>query len=668
MCGVTIASVDAIEGGSGPAGDERVLAGRAALERDAFREAHELLAAADADRQLSAGDLDRLADAQSWTGHVEDAIATWEHAHAAHMAAGDPIAAANSALLIVNESWALGRHSSSAGWYRRARRLLQDQEECAVHGYLAMVEWYLALTSGDHDAAVALGERMLDLGTRFDDPDLQALGLLRSGAALVARGDVEEGLGRLDEATAAAVAGDLGHNATFVVYCATVSVCRDLADYGRAGEWALAARRWCERRSIAGFPGICRIYHAEILRLRGAWDEAETDVRSACEELERAGMRANAAAGFYELGEIRLRVGDLSAAEDAFCKAHEAGRSPHPGLALVRLAQGRTAEAATGISRALAEEPGGRLARARLLAAHVEIALATAEVEAADAAATELTGIAEAFGASALGAHAAVARASVALVRGDHALALRCSRDALRVWQELDFPYEAARVRMTAAQALGAEGDRDGAALELRAAEAAFSQLGARLDARRATEALRREAAEAPAAALSVTRAFMFTDIVKSTDLLAAIGDDAWVSARTWHDGALRDLFVAHGGEEISHAGDGFFVAFPGASAAVTCAVEIQRTLDSHRRRQGFALTVRIGLHSAIASRTADGYAGRGVHEAARIGGLAQGGEIVASHSMLGQAPAGVRHGRPRLVELKGLDVPVEVATIEWRA
>lgn len=648
--------------------DERLLAGRAALERHACGEALELLAAADAEQPLSAGDLDGLADAHAWTGHIEDAIATWERAHAAHLAAGDPSAAARSALLIVRESWGLGRRSSAAGWYRRARRLLEDQEECAVHGYLAMAEWYIAMARDDHNGAVVLGERMLDLGTRFSDPDLQALGLLRSGAALVARGDVEEGLGLLDEATAAALAGDLGKDATFIVYCATVSVCRDLADYGRAGEWALAAKRWCERRSITGFPGVCRIYHAEILRLRGAWDEAEADVRSACEELEQAGLRANAAAGFYELGEIRMRMGDLSSAEDAFCKAHEAGHSPHPGLALVRLTQGHSAEAADGIARALKEEPADRLARARLLAAQVEIAIATGDVQTADAAATELTGIADAFGTDALSAHAKVARAEVALAAGDHGLALQSALDALRVWQELDLPYEAARVRMTAAGALADEGDRDGAVLELRAAEAAFAQLGARLDARRATEALRREGARAPAAAApSVTRAFMFTDIVKSTDLLAAIGDDAWVSARTWHDGALRDLFVTHGGEEISHAGDGFFVAFSGVSAAIACAVEIQRTLDHQRRQQGFALAVRIGLHAATAARTADGYAGRGVHEAARIGGFAGAAEIVASRALLEQTGAGVRSGKPRLVELKGLDEPIEVVTIEWR-
>jgi class 3 adenylate cyclase len=183
--------------------------------------------------------------------------------------------------------------------------------------------------------------------------------------------------------------------------------------------------------------------------------------------------------------------------------------------------------------------------------------------------------------------------------------------------------------------------------------------------------------AEAAGAALSyeqgrravqpVTRAFMFTDIEKSTDLLSAIGDEAWVSVRAWHDRALRGLVFAHAGEEISHTGDGFFVAFPSPTAAVACAVEIQRTLDRQRRQQGYAPAVRIGLHAAPATRTADGYAGRGVHQAARIAELAHGAEIVASADTLAHAAVNVRGGDPRRVKLKGLNEPVEIVTIDWR-
>jgi class 3 adenylate cyclase len=256
----------------------------------------------------------------------------------------------------------------------------------------------------------------------------------------------------------------------------------------------------------------------------------------------------------------------------------------------------------------------------------------------------------------------------VALARGDSPAALRLGREALRRWQDLDLPYEAARARLIAAAALSAEGDHDGSALELRAAEATFTSLGAQLDRRRAAEALRRETGESAAAEPSVAYAFMFTDIVASTDLVAAIGDAAWVSARGWHDRALRELFTAHAGEEITHAGDGFFVAFAEVSNAIACAVEIQRSLDRHRHEHGFALPVRIGLHATTAVRTTEDYAGRGVHEAARIAALAGGDEILASRAAFSRGPAELEIGEPRSVQLKGLAEPIEIAAIEWRA
>jgi class 3 adenylate cyclase len=663
----TISGVTAGGGLSQEEVDQRVLAGRAAVERHAFDEALRLLSAVDAERVLQPGDLDRLADSQAWAGRIEDALATWERACSAHLAAADPRSAARSALLIVRESLGLGRRSVAAGWYQRAVRLLDGEEECATHGYLALAAWSFAMSRGDYDEAVGLGDRVLELGMRFGDLDVQALGLLRRGIALVALGRTDEGLALLDEATSAAVSGDLGKDATFMVYCATVSVCRDLADYGRAGEWAAAATLWCERRAISGFPGVCRIYHAEMLRLRGAWDQAEAEVRSGCLELERAGLHANAGAGYYELGEIRSRMGDLASAEDAFCKAHQAGCDPQPGLALVRLAQGRTEDAHAAVTQALREQSPDRLARARLLTAFVQITLAGGDIESADAAAVELSEIASAFGTPALGAYAASARASAALARGEHETALTAGRNAFAVWNELDLPYESARARVIIASALRALGDDDDATLELQAAEATFIRLGARLDARHASDAFPKLADHPPARGTTVARAFMFTDIVKSTDLVAAIGDDAWVSARAWHDRTLRQLFVAHGGEEITHTGDGFFIAFPTAPAAIDCAVEIQRTLDQQRHRQGFALAVRIGLHAAIAERTIDDYAGRGVHEAARIAALAHGGEILASRVLLSQAVPGTRVGEARPAHLKGLTEPIEVAPINWQ-
>ena len=161
-------------------------------------------------------------------------------------------------------------------------------------------------------------------------------------------------------------------------------------------------------------------------------------------------------------------------------------------------------------------------------------------------------------------------------------------------------------------------------------------------------------------------RTFVFTDIERSTDLVGLIGDEAWNDLRAWHDRALRALFEEHDGEEINHAGDGFFVAFRDAQSAADCAVAIQRSLQEHSRSAGFAPRVRAGLHAAEAAQSGSGYFGKGVHEAARIGGLADGGEIVASRATA-ELVSGVERSESRLAELKGFAEPVEVVTLSWR-
>jgi class 3 adenylate cyclase len=649
------------------AADDRVVAARAAFERHGWGEALVLLRAADGDGPLVPADLDLLGEAALWAGHVDECLAAWESAYAGHVEDDDRVAAAATALRLVRESSAKGDESITRGWYRRASQILEGEPECSVHGYLAQAVWFSAMAREDWDEAVRQAERMVEIGAGAGEVDLQALGLSRQGHALVARGEVHQGLALLDEATAAAVAGELGPYATFVVYCAAVAVCRDLTDYRRAAQWTQAARRWCERRAVSGFPGVCRVYHAEILRLRGDWDAAERDVRAACGELRGAGWDTVAGAGFCELGEIRLRIGDLASAEEAFSTAYELGRDPQPGLALVRLAQGRADDAAALLVEALDARPEDLLGRARLLPAQVEVALARADTALAERAASQLAEIAARFDTGAMHATAACARAAVALAHGDGEAGLRCAREGLRRWQEIELPYEAARARLLVAEALRLNGEDDMATLELRAAHAAFLRLGARRDAESAAERLRPATDSLSAAAgAATTRTFVFTDVVSSTDLIGVIGDDAWATARGWHDVALRALFAAGGGEEISHAGDGFFVAFPEAEAAIACAVEVQRSLERHRREHGFALPVRIGVHTATAAQTPDGYAGRGVHEAARIGALAEAGEILTSAATLAHAPADVRVESTREVSLKGLGKPLTVAAIHW--
>lgn len=159
-------------------------------------------------------------------------------------------------------------------------------------------------------------------------------------------------------------------------------------------------------------------------------------------------------------------------------------------------------------------------------------------------------------------------------------------------------------------------------------------------------------------------RTFMFTDIVKSTNLIDAIGDEAWEALLRWHDEKLRSLFTAHHSDEIATRGDGFFVSFESPEEALACAVDIQRSLAEHRQTQGFAPQVRIGLHAATATKLGHEFSGIGVHEAARIGAMAGGNEIVASRETAGDRfPV----SNPRTVELRGISEPVEVVTVDWR-
>jgi class 3 adenylate cyclase len=451
------------------------------------------------------------------------------------------------------------------------------------------------------------------------------------------------------------------------VYCTTIAACRDLADYQRASEWTDATTRWCERQSVTGFPGICRVHRAEVVALRGAWAQAEQEARRACEELQRWELGDIAGYGFYQVGEIRMRMGDTPAAEAAFRKAHEMGMIPEPGMSLVRLAEGDAASAGSSLRRALANE-SGRFARARLLPADVEVALVLGDRERARPSSAELDAIATSFGTPAMAAIAGYARAALQLADGDAVAAETTLRSTLRLWVEVDVPYEVARTRLLLSAALREQGDSAAGTLELQSALSTFERLGARRDARHAAELLGGDALASTAEASpdTVERTFLFTDIVRSTKLADAIGDDALVDLIRWHDQALRSLFAEHRGEEVRHTGDGFFVAFASASDAIECAVAIQRRLTEQRRLHGFALQIRIGMHTAVAHRRGLDYVGVGIHEAAHIGGAAEAGEILVSAATMASAKTR-QPSTKRSLTLKNATEPVEVASIDWR-
>lgn len=458
---------------------------RDAASREAWPEAYALLHDLD-ERDLAPEDWDALADACWWLCRLADSVAARQKAYAGYAAGNADREAGAAAWSLYLEYHLTGRVAVAGGWLRRAHRHLDSEPECREHALLALAECDLAQLRGDLDAAMAHASRMTEIARRCGSADLVAMGLQAQGGVLLRRGKISEGLAVLDEAMCAVVAGELSALYTGWVYCQALAYCMDIADVRRAAEWVEAALAWCASLpTVTPYHGMCRVHQVEVLGLRGAWAQAEADARRTYEELSGSYPEV-AAEAFYVAGEIRRRMGDVTAAEQAFGRAHELGREPQPGLALLRLAQGKPEAAAAALRITLADQGGGRWWRARLLAAQVEVALAMGDLDGARAAAGELDSLAQESGTDLMHATAAMARGAVWLAENDADRALWQLRRARALWLELGLPYETARTRMLLAAACRAAGDGDGARMELRAAVAVFSRLGSAPDARRA--------------------------------------------------------------------------------------------------------------------------------------------------------------------------------------
>ena len=236
------------------------------------------------------------------------------------------------------------------------------------------------------------------------------------------------------------------------------------------------------------------------------------------------------------------------------------------------------------------------------------------EIDSVEQQVTALEQIASSFRTTAVAATADHARGRLLLAQGNAAMAMASLRRAVELWHELGTPYETAKARMALGETYRADGDEGAARLEFESAKAAFERLGAfrTRSVRASCWVARRVSPREPAS--EVRRTFVFTDIVGSTPLVEALGDDAWQELIRWHDQTLRSIFSRYGGTEVKQTGDGFFVAFEDASAAIDAGVAVQRSLAEHRRDHGFAPQVRIGLHEAEAATRAIDFAGRGVH------------------------------------------------------
>ena len=461
--------------------------GRDAYVRRAWWDAYTSLSNADRTAPLDADDLERLATAASMIGRIDEFVALLERAYQAHLDRGEPLRAARSAGTLGMNLAVRGELGPAGGWFGRAERLVEREGRDNVErGYLLLPVAFRRHATGDqggaYDAAAAAGE----IGERFGDSDLVALSRYFQGIVRINQARLDEGLRLLDEAMVGVTAGEVSPFYTGVVYCGVIACCEEAFDVRRAREWTNALTRWCDAQpQMVSFTGRCLAHRAGIKQLHGAWPDALAEAELARERSEEAMNIPAAGQAYYQQGELHRLRGDFAAAETAYRFASRYGREPQPGLALLRLGQGDADAAAAAMRRALGEtsEP---LKRAALLPAYAEVMLAIGETESAHEAARELSATAAGSERGMLGAISAYVSGAVDLAAGEPEPALASLRQAQEVWQELVAPYEVARVRVLIGLALRALGDEDSAALELDAALAAFEQLGAAPDVRRA--------------------------------------------------------------------------------------------------------------------------------------------------------------------------------------
>jgi len=443
---------------------------------------------------LGAEALELLATAAFLRGDRDTCRQARMRAYQIHVTGGDRRQAARCAARIGLELLGAGELAEAAGclpaslsacsaWAAQAESLLDGEQECAERGYVRIATAYEGLTTGAGlEGAVTTATEAVELGRRFGDPDVVALGLAVQGRALSRLGRVPEGMTLLEGSVTGALGGELATATVGLVLTSAIDAANEAFEFLRSDEWTGALERWCDQQTgLVAFRSRTLALRAASCRRRGQWDEALDAADRACEPTIAPADPTAAALAAYEQGEVLRLRGDRQAAKAAYRRSGELGLDPQPGLALLLLASDDTEAAAGSICRALGEAEA-ELARARLLAARVEIALARDEVATAGEVAEEFDAIAHRHAVPALEATAHHTGSTILLAQGEAVAALGRLRPALRVWRHLGLHYDEARTRLAIAGCLRQLGDEATATLELDAAGQILAALGAQPD------------------------------------------------------------------------------------------------------------------------------------------------------------------------------------------
>jgi DNA-binding CsgD family transcriptional regulator len=454
---------------------------RDAYARRSWSETYDALSAADRSAPLDPSDLELLSRSAYMLGREDEFREVLARAYRGHLEREERPAAVRCAFWIGITLALRGERGRASGWLGRAERLLErDGADGVERGYMLIARVEERETAGDLDGASAAAAEAVAVGERFGDPDLVSLGSFLEGSALIGAGKVREGLGRLDLAMVAVLAGEVSSVSSGIVYCGVILACEEAHDLRRSREWTTAMTEWCAAQpDLVAFTGRCLVHRAQIMRMDGSWQAAIEEAHRAADRCLKGENPVVAGEAHYQRGEVHRLRGEYAAAEEAFREASGMGWEPQPGLALLRLAQGEDGAAEAAIRRAVSEG-GDRGKRAMLLPAYVEIMTATEDLEAAERGCEELEQIAEADEEpGTLSASAAQVRGLVELAAGRAQNSLALLRRADELWRRMRNPYESARARELIGRACSELGDVDTARLESEAARDTFARLGA---------------------------------------------------------------------------------------------------------------------------------------------------------------------------------------------
>jgi ATP/maltotriose-dependent transcriptional regulator MalT len=463
---------------------EQLLQARDAFDRREWVAAYDGLSAA-APGSLLADDFTALAFSAYLLGRYNDCVQALQRSHQVSHAAGDDLGAVRAACWLAQVLLERGEAAVAAGWIGRAERLLEAVPgDVGERGHLLFLEGMRAVFSGDFGRAVELAVEVTSYGRRFDNPDLLACGLMLHGRCLMYGGQVRDGLALLDEAMVGVAAGELSPVVAGNVYCSLIEACQEVSDFGRAAEWTAALTSWCaDQPGLVPFTGQCSVHRGQVLRVRGAYDEALHEFAGAVQRYAENGTLPPTALARLEAGRVHFLQGDHEAAAAAYDEAQALGLDPQPDLAALWLSLGRTDAALVAVRRQVAI-PLDPVHRSQVLPVAIETLVVAGDTDSARPLVDELEGIAAEFGCAALLAMAGQARAQLLLADGAPAEALAALREVLRMWLDLGWPHAAGRARLLTGRALRGLGDEPSAVAELTAARTTFAELGATADVR----------------------------------------------------------------------------------------------------------------------------------------------------------------------------------------